>query len=152
MRRGIRNGATLDYQAPNGPQDDVQGAHRKGFDSMAYADAPPELQTAIALFWDSSEWENAANIAQLESGFDAFAVNDSTDAQHPCGYSIGTRDGVAITAERSVGYFQINSCNFPDWEWQRLYNATHNAGTAHMLWSASGWSPWYFSATTLGLL
>ena len=62
--------------------------------------------------------------------------------------------GVRITAERSVGYFQINTCNLPpDWEWQRLYNARHNAGTAHALWDAAGqrWSPWYYSAGLLGL-
>jgi hypothetical protein len=51
-----------------------------------------------------------------------------------------------------VGYFQINACNFPDWEWQRLYNARHNAGTAHMLWAQQGWNAWYFSAHQLGLI
>lgn len=116
------------------------------------ADAPVELQVAIQEFWPQEHWDNAAAIAHLESGFNAFALKDSTDAYHPCGSSVGEIDGVPVAAERSVGYFQINSCNFPDWEWQRLYNARHNAGTAHMLWSERGWSPWFFSARSLGLL
>ena len=58
--------------------------------------------------------------------------------------------GIPVVAEHSVGYFQINSCNFPGWEWARLYNARHNAGTAHMLWEqAGGWSPWAFSSAKL---
>ncbi len=117
------------------------------------SDAPPELQVAIQEFWPPEEWDNAAAIAQLESGFDAFALDDTTDAAHPCGALLHTLRGVPVTAERSVGYFQINWCNLPsDWEWQRLYNARHNAGTAHMLWDERGWEPWYFSAQTLGLL
>jgi hypothetical protein len=117
-------------------------------------DAPNELQVAISEFWPDSEWDNAAAIAQLESGFDAFAVDDSTDNEHPCGAFLRVEDGVRVTAERSVGYFQINSCNFPEWEWQRFYNARHNAGTAHRLWDAAGqsWQPWYFSAKQLRLL
>jgi hypothetical protein len=118
------------------------------------ADAPPELALAIGKYWPQEEWDNAAAVAELESGFDAFALNDTTTEAHPCGSVIGTRGGVTITAERSVGYFQINTCNFPDWEWGRLYNADHNAGTAHLLWENAGrsWSPWRFSALALGLL
>ncbi len=112
---------------------------------------PDELRSAIKEFWPEEEWANAASIAYLESKWDAFALDDSTSAEHPCGSSLAPLHGVAITAERSIGYFQINSCNFPDWEWARLYNARHNAGTAHMLWSDRGWQPWYFSATALGL-
>lgn len=119
---------------------------------MTLDDAPVELQVVIMEFWPGAEWNNAAGIARLESGFDAFALNDSTDADHPCGAFLRMQGGVRVTAERSVGYFQINACNYPDWEWQRLYNARHNAGTAHMLWSERGWSPWYFSARKLGLL
>lgn len=117
-------------------------------------DAPPELNVAIVEFWPPTEWDHAAAIAQLESGFNAFALADTVDAEHPCGSDLGERDGVRITAERSIGYFQINACNFPDWEWQRLYNARHNAGTAHALWEQAGrsWRPWYFSAKRLGLL
>ena len=117
-------------------------------------DPPAELLEAIREFWPEIEWANALNISLLESGWDAFALHDSTSPTHPCGSPVDAIDGVEITAERSVGYFQINSCNFPDWEWQRLYNARHNAGTAHMLWENAGgsWSPWFFSARSLGLL
>lgn len=119
---------------------------------MAWDQCPAELQVAIQEFFPDTEWENAAGIAQLESGFNAFALLDSTDAHHPCGAYIGEHEGVRITAERSVGYFQINSCNYPTWEWQRLYNARHNAGTAHMIWESQGWGAWHFSAQKLGLI
>lgn len=115
---------------------------------------PLELWVSIREFWPEAEWINAANIAGLESSFNAFAVDDTTTPTVPCGTPLESTSGVPVVAERSVGYFQINVCNFPDWEWQRLYNARHNAGTAHMLWSGAGnsWRPWYFSATKLGLL
>jgi hypothetical protein len=115
-------------------------------------ECPDELAYAIIEFWPESEWSNAASIAKLESALDAFAVADSVDADHPCGALIAYRDGVMVVAELSVGYFQINSCNYPTWEWQRFYNARHNAGTAHALWAERGWSPWYFSANRLGLI
>jgi hypothetical protein len=115
-------------------------------------DAPAELQVTIREFFPPEEWTNAANIALLESGWNAFALNDSTGPHVPCGTVIGQRGGVKITAERSVGYFQINSCNYPDWEWQRLYNARHNVGTAHMIWESQGWGAWHFSALELGLI
>ncbi len=119
---------------------------------MGYIDdAPAELAVAIREFWPEAEWDNAAHISHLESGWDAFALNDTTGADVPCGAALTTRDGVSIVAERSVGYFQVNACNFPAWEWQRLYNARHNAGTAHLLWGQAGgsWSPWYFSSQQL---
>lgn len=121
---------------------------------VTISDAPPELQVAIQEFWPESEWDNAASIAELESGYDAFALNDTATPYGGCGATIRFDGGVRITAERSVGYFQINSCNFVGWEWQRLYNARHNAGTAHALWDAAGssWEPWYFSAVKLGLV
>jgi hypothetical protein len=115
-------------------------------------ECPAELQTVIREFWPSSQWDNAASISQLESGWNAFALLDTRTPAHPCGSIFTNRDGVNVSAELSVGYFQINACNFPDWEWQRFYNAHHNAGTAHMLWEARGWQPWYFSAKTLGLI
>lgn len=119
-----------------------------------FFDAPLELQAAIQEFFPETEWDNAAAIAELESGFNAFALADTTRPDAPCGAPIGTHQGVPVSAERSVGYFQINACNFPDWEWQRFYNARHSAGTAHMLWEQRGysWSPWYFSARRLGLI
>ncbi len=117
------------------------------------SDCPIELWVSIQEFWPENEWINAADIARLESHFDAFALNDTATQAGGCGKQIGERAGVPISSERSVGYFQINACNFPDWEWQRLYNGRHNAGTAHLLWANAGgsWRPWYFSANLLGL-
>src|ERR1051325_7848017 len=94
------------------------------------SDAPYELQVAIQEFWPEEEWDNAASIAELESGFDAFAVANTTDDLHPCGSIVDHRNGVPSGAERGVGYFQITACNSPDWGGQRLNNARHNAGTA----------------------
>ena len=117
-------------------------------------DCPLELWVSIQEFWPESEWLNAVNVARLESNLDAFALDDTATPAGGCGVEIGERDGVRITSERSVGFFQINSCNFPSWEWQRFYNARHNAGTAHALWDERGgsWTPWFFSARKLGLI
>jgi hypothetical protein len=117
-------------------------------------DCPIELWVSIQEFWSESEWINAVNIARKESALDAFALADTTSEINPCGTIIGERNGVRISAERSVGYFQINSCDFPEWEWQRFYNARHNAGTAHALYDSEGktWRPWFFSAKSLGLI
>lgn len=116
------------------------------------AKAPWELADGIREFFPEDQWENAAAIAFLESTFDAFALRDTRDSDHPCGSVLRSIDGVTIAAELSVGYFQINACNFPTWEWQRLYNARHNVGTAHLIWTQQGWSAWYFSAKALGLI
>jgi hypothetical protein len=116
------------------------------------ADSPEELRVAIAEFFPEEEWNNAASISKLESNWDAFALANTVDESHPCGAFLRVIDGIRISAERSVGYFQINSCLYPDWEWQRLYNARHNVGTAHMLWAQRRWQPWFFSAKKLGLL
>lgn len=116
------------------------------------SDAPEELRVAVVEFWPEAEWDHAVSIAKLESGWDAFAVADTRDANHPCGAIVRHVDGVPVSAELSVGYFQINACNYPEWEWQRFYNARHNAGTAHALWDERRWQPWYFSAKQLGLL
>lgn len=114
--------------------------------------APDELQLAIAEFWPSSEWDNAARIAYLESGWNWDAEYDSTTEARPCGSVVNYRNGVRITAEHSIGYFQINACNYPGWNAGHLFNARQNAGTAHALWVERGWAPWYFSAERLNLL
>lgn len=117
------------------------------------ADAPLELAAPICEFWPAAEWDNAASISFLESGWEWDAINDSTNGgQYACGEVIGMIDGVAVTAEISVGYFQINWCNYQGWKIGTLYNARQNAGTAHALWAERGWSPWHFSAKQLGLL
>jgi hypothetical protein len=76
-------------------------------------DCPIELWVSIQEFWPESEWINAVSVARLESGLDAFSLDDTATPNGGCGVEIGQRGGVRITAERSVGYFQINSCNFP---------------------------------------
>lgn len=114
-------------------------------------DAPMELQDGIKRYFPNNEWDNAAAIAELESNFNAFALNDTATDHGGCGVPLPKVAGVDVVSERSVGYFQINACNFPDWEWQRLYNADHNSGTAHMIWANQGWGAWYFSAHKLGL-
>jgi hypothetical protein len=120
---------------------------------VAPPDCPLELWVSICTFWPQEEWLNAANVARLESGFDAFADADTTGPGAPCGAALGTVSGVEVMAEHSVGYFQVNVCNYPTWVWQRLWNAYQNAGTAHMIWANAGesWSPWYFSCRKLGL-
>lgn len=121
-------------------------------DLRSIDDAPYDVANPIREFWPEAEWDNAASVAFLESGWDAFALNDTTTLTRPCGAFLRTIDGVDVSAERSVGYFQINACNFPSWEWQRLYNGRHNAGTAHDIWTRQGWGAWFFSATRLGLI
>jgi len=116
-------------------------------------DAPLEIADPIREFWPPEEWDNAASISFLESGWQWDSRNDSTrGGRVACGTVIGSRGGVAITAEDSIGYFQINACNFPSWDPGTLYNARQNAGTAHSLWMDRGWQPWFFSAQQLGLL
>jgi hypothetical protein len=114
--------------------------------------APPELAAVVTEFWPESEWDNAVSIAFLESHWSAFAENDSRTPEAPCGAELYVRDGVTVTAEWSIGWFQINACNLPpDWKPAHLFNTRHNAGTAHELWSRRGWQPWLFSARKLGL-
>lgn len=116
-------------------------------------DAPAEIRDPIKEFWPAEEWDNAASISFRESGWRWNARNDTTrKGAVPCGTVIATLGGQPITAEDSIGYFQINSCNYPTWDAGTLYNARQNAGTAHALWQDRGWSPWYFSAKDLGLL
>ena len=112
-----------------------------------------EIQGPIAEFWPPSEWDHAARISYLESRWKWDAELDTRDADHPCGATVGYRDGMRVTAEWSIGYFQINACNLPPgWRPEHLFNARQNAGTAHALWESEGWSAWYFSAQRLGLL
>jgi hypothetical protein len=115
--------------------------------------APTELADAIREFWPPDQWDNAAAISQLESNWQWDAELDSTQGGRiPCGTVIDTRDGVKITAEHSISYFQINACNYPDWNPGHFFNTRQNAGTAHALWMERGWEPWYFSAKKLGIL
>lgn len=113
---------------------------------------PSDLETAIRAFFPESEWVNALNVAYLESGWNRDACNWSALTHGGCGAPMPTTDGVTITAEFSVGYFQINVCNYIGWNIGALFRAEDNVGTAHALWDERGWQPWYFSAQRLGLI
>ena len=115
-------------------------------------DAPDDLAYEIKRYTDW-DWNEAASVSKLESDWKWDAQNDTTQGGTiPCGTPLSYRDGVLITAERSLSYFQINTCDFPDWDPGQLWNTKQNVGTAHMLWNQRGWGPWYFSAQKLGLL
>lgn len=117
------------------------------------SDAPQELQDSIREFFPDGEQQNAADISYLESGWRWDAENDSTHGGLvPCGAVIEVRDGVTITAEHSISWFQINACNYPTWKPGHFFNTRQNVGTAHALWAVRGWEPWYYSAKQLGLL
>jgi len=118
-----------------------------------FDECPQELRDAIVEFWPQDEWDHAAAIAELESGWDAFAVADTRTVDQPCGSVIDQVAGVDVTAEYSIGWFQINACNLPpEWVPENLFNTRHNCGTAHAMWADRGWQPWFFSAKRLGLL
>jgi hypothetical protein len=120
---------------------------------LSIESAPEELQSAIKEFFPPEEWDNAASISYLESGWNAFAELDTTkQGTIACGTPIGDLGGMPVSAEHSIGWFQINACNFQSWNWANFFNTRHNVGTAHMLWAERGWQPWYFSATQLGLI
>lgn len=115
-------------------------------------DAPDDLAYEIRRYTDW-DWDEAASISKMESGWEWDAEADTTQGGSiPCGTVIDVRNGVPVTAEHSISYFQINACNFPDWKWQHFFNVQQNVGTAHDLWSRRGWEPWYFSAQELGLV
>lgn len=121
--------------------------------SLTYYDAPAELQMGIRQFWPIAEWDNAARVAYMESDWSAFAESDTRSANFPCGAVLTYKDGIAILAEWSIGWFQINVCTLPtDWDSRRLFNTIENCGTAHQLWTERGWKPWLITATALGLL
>ena len=114
-------------------------------------DAPDDLAYEIKRYVDWN-WDEAASISKLESDWKWDALNDSTNGGAiPCGTPIDSRGGVIITAERSISYFQLNSCNYPEWNPCHFYNVQQNVGTAHALWAERGWEPWFFSCQTLGL-
>lgn len=122
-------------------------------ETLTIDDAPAELAEVIREMWPAEEWNNAARVSYLESGWDAFAIADTRRFGKPCGSVLYQRDGVNVSAELSIGWFQINGCNLPvGWRWEHLYNTRHNVGTAHLYWTQRGWAPWYFSAQALGLL
>lgn len=115
-------------------------------------DAPDELAYEIKRYTDW-DWNAAASISYLESGWNWDAEYDTTYGDpSACGRVLEVRNGITVTAEHSISYFMINGCNYTGWEWAHFFNVHQNVGTAHDLWSKRGWEPWYFSAQELGLL
>ena len=116
-------------------------------------EAPDELAQLVREFWPDQELDNAVSVSFLESGWSAFAENDTRNASAPCGARLYVRAGQWVTAEWSIGWFQINACNLPpEWKPVHLFNSRHNVGTAHAMWAERGWHPWFYSATQLGLI
>lgn len=113
---------------------------------------PDDLVALVQQNWPWSEWSNALAISLNESDWDQEAEASTVDAAHPCGTVISSRNGVSVSAERSVSYFQINLCNFPADQWDYLATPAGNVATAAAMWRQHAWEPWYFSAQKLGLL
>lgn len=123
-----------------------------GGDGTADRVPPPDLVVLVQQNWPWSEWSNALAVALNESDWEAGAEANTTAEGVPCGTPLGERNGVMVTAERSVGYFQINLCNYPEDRWAYLLTPEGNVAQAAALWRERAWSPWYFSAEYLGLL
>lgn len=123
-----------------------------GGDGTADLTPPNDLVWLVRQHWPWSEWSNALAIALSESGWDAEAENDTTDGDHPCGSALYERGGEMVSAERSVSYFQVNLCNYPEDRWAELQTPAGNVAEAAALWRARAWQPWYFTAGYLGLL
>lgn len=113
---------------------------------------PDDLVALVQENWPWSEWSNALAVALNESDWNPDAEYSSVDADHPCGSIVGQRNGEIVSAERSVSYFQVNLCNYPEDRWGELQAPAGNVAEAAALWRARAWEPWYFTAGYLGLL
>lgn len=92
-----------------------------------------EVTLLAALYWPCQEIDNAVNIAQLESGWNTAAHNQ--------------------THEDSRGLWQINVQAHPEAGTMNLFDPQVNAWWAHKIWKASGsWRPWLNSARKLLLI
>lgn len=115
-----------------------------------YGTVPLEVSDAIMIAWPSNLWLDAAELSYLESGWNPRAVNDTVSTIGPCGTPYLLRDGRRAVTEKSVGLFQINVCAHGDDP--RYTEPLFNAQKGYSLYKASGWRPWTYSATALGLL
>lgn len=114
---------------------------------------PPELRVAIQGFWPEEEWEHAAAISNLESGWRlnarAYVTQDQVNdwnRLHP--------DDIR-SVEDSRGPFQVNIYAHPWADAGRLLTDWAYASWAgRVVWLRAGgrWSPWFYSAKKLGLL
>jgi hypothetical protein len=113
---------------------------------------PDDLSTAVQQSFHPGDWVAACEVAFLESGWRATALNDTVSVYGPCGtkYWLPSIGSYAQT-ELSAGYFQINACahgGTPDY-W---YDATRNVSKAASLrYGRGNWGDWLISAHKLGL-
>lgn len=115
-------------------------------------EAPDDLAYEIKRY-DDWDWDEAASISWLESGWRWDELNDTVKTSgRRCGEVIKVIDEIPVTAEISCSYFQLNSCDYPGTPIWFFFNTKQNVGTAHALWNERGWEPWFFSARELGLL
>lgn len=123
-----------------------------GANGTADLTPPDELVSLVHQNWPWSEWSNALAVSLAESNWEADAEANTVTDEHPCGSFLYDRGGVAVSAERSVSYFQINLCNYPQDRWAELLTPEGNVAEAAELWRQRSWQPWYFTASRLGLL
>jgi len=81
-----------------------------------------ELRAFAAMYWPSSQVQNAIDIAECESG--------------------GWTGAWAFEGEDSRGLFQLNVEAHPDLLTYDLFDPQINAYFASGLWLREGWAPW----------
>jgi hypothetical protein len=113
---------------------------------------PEPLAALIRAEFPAAQWVNAGEISYLESGWRADAEADTRwRADGELGVEYTMDDGRSALTEWAVGYYQINigahGGDFATWS-----DPARNVAKARELWGYSGWSPWYYSAQSLGLL
>ncbi len=120
----------------------------------AWGRAPELFRTTVAEFFPSEQHENAAAVAECESGFNLTAHNTSllTGTVRDQVRRLNPSLSEAQLIEDSRGWFQINigpSANVAFMDWN-LFEPFDNVRAAFRLWSAAGWGPWA-CARKLGL-
>ena len=116
---------------PNDGETDV--TVERALDGSVLDSAPIEIREAIRKHFPREEWENAAVIAQCESGFNPLAHNDNP--------------GV----EDSRGVWQINVRSNDDLSDLDLWSVDGNAQAARIIYSRQGWGAWKNCAAAHGI-
>lgn len=93
-----------------------------------------EVLMLAVLYWPLDEADNAANVAQLESGWWTGAHN--------------------LSGEDSRGLWQVNvgAGAHPELAAFNLFDPQVNAYFAWTIWQRAGWEAWHNSAVKLGLI
>lgn len=103
------------------------------FGGEAFMRAPPLARRMIVKYWPVDQWETAAAIGELESSWDAHAINDTRDRTDlPEGH----------VQEFSIGWYQINMLVHSQHKLVDLKDPEYNARAAYALWHRFGWKPW----------